>query len=147
MILTRFQQAQRIVGAAYARRFAHPATLHLVESLERENAGLQESIVRKQQFLRVRSGRFVFFRTMSGVLAAVAIALVLYWFFYTAEGACIQQGFHGGQGDARQHKPVGSVVSDACKRDQDPILARLRGPEARLGTDAPPAPRGGRQGP
>ncbi len=147
MILTPLQQAQRVVGAAYARRFANPATLELITSLERENAGLQESIVLKQQFLQMRSRSYVVTRAMSGVLAAAAIALVLYGQFYSGEGACLREGMQRGQADALRHGTAGSVVSDVCKQNQHPVLARFRGREARFGSDAPSALRGGARRP
>lgn len=147
MILTPLQQAQRVVGAAYARRFAHPSALGLIQSLEHKNAILRDLIVQKEQFLRIRSEWFVFFRAMPGVLSAFAIALALSWFFYSTGGACLQGGLQQGHADARHHKPLGAVVSDACRQNQDPMLARFRGPGARIGSDAPSALHGGARRP
>ena len=121
--MTRFERAQRVVAAAYARRFADRSTVELLASLERANDALRASIVAKEKTGHTRTGRYVFGLTISASIMSVGIALFVYWYQYTVEGSCFREGF-----DRGYHRgTVARRMSVPCQRHGGAIVPGPRG--------------------
>ena len=119
MRMPNIDQARAVVAAAYARRHADPVTLELLESLERENAGLRAAIAEKKGVGPKRTGRYVTGLTVAASLLSVGIAIMLYWYQFTENGACFRQGYDAGYnrklfaGTVSAPPPGGTVVTVA----------------------------------
>ena len=85
------QRARLVVGSAYARRTADGITLQLLESLERENAGLWATLSMKRRHSAARTGRRVFGRSISACLVCLGLVYGLYSFQSIAAGSCLRR--------------------------------------------------------
>ena len=80
MRMTTLDLARRIVLGAYARRHGDVLTLAVLQSLERENAGLRSAVAERRRQGRARNGRRVFGLTVSASILLVGLAAFGYWY-------------------------------------------------------------------
>lgn len=100
------ERTRRVVAAAYARQSGDAATVELVESLERENAGLRAELDVSRRERTTRTGRYVFGRMIALGILSVGFAFVLYWLRFTPGGAAVQLGVRMGVHDATTTGPA-----------------------------------------